>query len=720
MVLVKRCIKRLKSTLFYKGILKQGFIYVTILALLLMGVHHKSITLVLLLIGYLCYLFKMNRKCALFAVFIIVFVLMNYCTRRMYFHSLYQEQYVGTAIVERSKKVKNNYQIKLKLDKGYVLYYSDIPYQVGDQYYIEGRVSSFYQEHYPGGFNYYAYSSYQNIYGRIQINEMIFQNHRFSIYYLHNLMDTYFESQFKTEAKGMLKALIIGNKDVFDEELSQSISKIGISHLFVISGLHVNMIALCIGKFLSLFRKKLPKTFEEGITISILFLYYIITGFLISVFRVVFGSILKLINDKLKLELSGFNLSCIQIILILIVNPLYAFQYSFLLSYAISTSIILCSGFLKQEKKPKYAVLNQVKISLLSIVVTIPIATTINPDINFLSLLYNLFYIPLVSYLILPLSFLTAIFSPLEIVYNSIYLLFKQLTLFFSQIRFFSITYPLAPDFVIVIYYMLIYFYLRQKEVGKRKYRFFSIYFVFFLLINGIWINRTYFDFNQEVYFLDLPKGEATFIKEKHNKLNILIDTGEKGYDDIVLFLKKQGIKRLDAIIISHGDSDHNGMLEDLIENFVVKEVWFSVYDQQTKKTAKGIKKKIIDKNQKITFNENLIFEFISPTHDYGSKNKNSLVILARIFQKKYLFTGDIEKNREKDLPYIGSVDYLKVPHHGSNTSSTTNLFDKVDYQYAICMNGYRNSFSFPTPVIEKKYKDKLYVTSKNGTLVVK
>ena len=75
------------------------------------------------------------------------------------------------------------------------------------------------------------------------------------------------------------------------------------------------------------------------------------------------------------------------------------------------------------------------------------------------------------------------------------------------------------------------------------------------------------------VYFLDLPKGEATVVIDKHNKLNVLIDTGEAGYDDILIFLKKKGIKRLDGVIISHGDSDHMGMLEVILKELSLEHV---------------------------------------------------------------------------------------------------------------------------------------------------
>lgn len=97
-----------------------------------------------------------------------------------------------------------------------------------------------------------------------------------------------------------------------------------------------------------------------------------------------------------------------------------------------------------------------------------------------------------------------------------------------------------------------------------------------------MWNNYAIFHNTSDIYFLDLPKGEATVVIDKHNKLNVLIDTGEAGYDDILIFLKKKGIKRLDGVIISHGDSDHMGMLEVILKEFKVKKVFCNKYDTKT------------------------------------------------------------------------------------------------------------------------------------------
>ncbi len=713
---MKPCIRRLKYTSLFKFVSNNAFIYVFLIVLFLITIHQKSIITGIIIILYLLYLLKKSPKCVLYAVLILLIVLVNYSCRSIYFRNLYQENYQGYAKIEQIKKTSKKYQIRFKLKKGYVLYYSEESLSIGSVYYIEGNVQKFYQSHYPGGFNYYQYASFQNLYGTINVEKMIYQKQSFSIYYFNDCFNRYYDTHYKTESVGMIKALTIGSKDSFDKTLNDSISQIGISHLFVISGLHVSLISLAVSKILSLFKKWISSYHQEIITMSILFFYFVITGFLISVFRVVFGAFLKYLNKKMKLEISPVNLLLIQIILLLLYNPFYLFQYSFILSYCIVLSILMVSGFLGKSQKIKTKIFNQLSISLLSILVTLPMVVNINPDINFLAMLYNLFYIPVVSYIMLPLAFLVSFIYPLEPVFNFIYELFKRVTLTLSKVRFFTITYPMVPIEVMILYYGCIYLFFLRKEARKKTIHLVCLFFV----INLVWINISFFHSNQEVFFLDLPKGEAVFIKDAWNQKNILIDTGEAGYNDILLFLKKQGVKRLDSIIISHGDSDHVGMLEELILNFKVKEVIFSGYDSKTYHLTKQIKQKVIKSNQTITFNKNIQMSFLPPTKDYGSTNNNSLVIVATIFQKKYLFTGDIEKEREMDLPTIGAIDYLKVPHHGSNTSSSSALFRKVKFKYAICMNGYQNSYAFPTSVTIKKYQEQLYVTSKEGTIIIK
>ena len=92
----------------------------------------------------------------------------------------------------------------------------------------------------------------------------------------------------------MLKALTIGNKDDMEQTLSNSISNVGISHLFVISGLHVQIIAMFFSKILKLLHVSEKK--QNTLLIAILFTYFVLTGFMISVFRVVYVTLLRYFN----------------------------------------------------------------------------------------------------------------------------------------------------------------------------------------------------------------------------------------------------------------------------------------------------------------------------------------------------------------------------------------------------------------------------------------
>ena len=118
--------------------------------------------------------------------------------------------------------------------------------QCGGIYHLKGELSKGSTAHYQGGFNYHHYLTYQNIIGILNIEKMEYIKKGFSIYQMNEAMNHYFDKVLKTKSAAMIKALTIGNKNDLDESLQQDISNIGISHLFVISGLHINILAMCI------------------------------------------------------------------------------------------------------------------------------------------------------------------------------------------------------------------------------------------------------------------------------------------------------------------------------------------------------------------------------------------------------------------------------------------------------------------------------------------
>ena len=134
----------------------------------------------------------------------------------------------------------------------------------------------------------------------------------------------------------------------------------------------------------------------------------------------------------------------------------------------------------------------------------------------------------------------------------------------------------------------------------------------------------------------------------------------------------------------------------------------------------------LLKANDKITLRD-IELKVLSPTKDYQNSNNNSLVILANLFGKKYLFTGDITKVVEEKIELTkDDVDILKVAHHGSNTSSSLSFLNKIGFdisnpnKIAICMNGYLNQFSFPHSNTVYNIQTKLYITSYSKTICIR
>lgn len=709
--------RRLKLTLLFNT-LKNNYIIIVLFFIINLLIYKKYYLLIIIDLIYFIYIIFKDKLLAL-VIFILLFVLFsNILIRNIIFKKSIVNNIEDTLKVINVTKTEDKYKVYFKYNNVLILAYTKDSYEIGCKYYIKGNVELASKAHYKGGFDYYDYLKNQNIIGLLTIEKSSFIKKGLSIYQINYYVKTYIDNILDTKASGMIKALTIGDKDNFDNDLLNNINKIGISHLFVISGLHVNIISLFVMIILN--KIKVTDTKKNIINIFILFIYYLISGLLISVLRVILGYFLKFVNKLYNYELNNTDLMMINIILVLLINPLNAFKYSFILSYVISTSIIICSKILNSKGKLKN-IKSSLKVSVLSVVVTLPIVIKINPTINLLCIIYNIFYIPFVTYIMLPFSFLTIFIPFIEEGYLFIYQLFEVITTFFANIKILNITFPYINSFILINYYLLLYLIFSKIE-NKRKC--ICEMCTFLILLIG-WNNISIFNIHDDVYFLDLPKGEATFIKKSFNRCNILIDTGENGYDDIIHFLKSIGIKRLDIIFISHSDSDHLGMLDEIIEEFKVKNIFYNLYDKKTKQIADfyHIRNSGLKYNSEIKIKD-IYFKIISPKKDYNDTNNNSLVMYANIFNVTYLLTGDITTQVEDELDLTKyNIDVLKLAHHGSNTSTSIKFLNQIGFDkkgISICMNGYKNTFSFPTKNTVNKIKGPLYITSDTKTLCIR
>ncbi len=244
------------------------------------------------------------------------------------------------------------------------------------------------------------------------------------------------------------------------------------------------------------------------------------------------------------------------------------------------------------------------------------------------------------------------------------------------------------------------------------------------------------------VYFLDVGQGDSIFIHTPNGK-NILIDAGpvDEGFDagkEIVLpFLRKKNVKRIDTIVASHAHGDHIGGLPSIMEELPVGEVldtgfvYPSPFYEKFLKTinAKKIPYRIVQKDDVLKWDPDLSVKVLSPRrgHFFEDPNNNSIVIRMVYKNMSFMFAGDAEDLAEYEIisnykkSDLASV-ILKVPHHGSHTSSTDVFLEAVQPEVGVIMAGRFNRFHLPNKAILKRYADygiELHRTDTEGTIFI-
>lgn len=197
------------------------------------------------------------------------------------------------------------------------------------------------------------------------------------------------------------------------------------------------------------------------------------------------------------------------------------------------------------------------------------------------------------------------------------------------------------------------------------------------------------------VSFINVGSADCTLIK--CGDKSVLIDGGTNLVTDkITAYLKRSSVTHLDAVIVSHPDSDHIGSLPDIIDEFGTDVVYFGKYSDNHKtpeyeKLVNSIKenniKTVIPVSDKSVEIGNMTFKFYQPENDFGNTNDNSLVTMLEYDEKRFLFTGDISSKREESMVNSDKelkCDVLKVAHHGSKYSSSEDFLAKASPETAV------------------------------------
>lgn len=493
-----------------------------------------------------------------------------------------------------------------------------------------------------------------------------------------------------------LNSFILGDNSYLDDTVITSYRINGISHLFSISGMHITLLSTLLLKLLSKIFKS--KKVIYILVSSFLIFYMFLIDFTPSVIRAV---LLFIILNFTKNKASSALIIILSILLI--INPYYIYDLGFKYSFIVSFFLIRFNYLFN-----KNYFYNLILISLIAFLASIPIQINNFFSINLLTIINNIIFVPLVSIIIFPFSLLTFLLKPLIPVLDFLMNIFEHLSIFMSKFNIQMII-PKMPIFLIIIYYILLY------NLNK-------INFVIILFFLFIYSNIKYFNPRCEVTFLDVGQGDSIFISLPYNKGNILIDTGGNLFSDknyisnniTIPYLKSIGVKKLDYLIITHGDADHAKEALNIINNIKVDRILLNNYNNEleSKLDGKNIDNTILNING---------YKFRIFNYRNTIENNDSLIVYTIISNYKLLFMGDATYLEEKMLLEdfnIRDIDILKVGHHGSKTSSSKEFIEKLKPTYSIISVGENNMYGHPNKEVLKNLNaSKILRTDLSGTI---
>ncbi|WP_246940529.1 DNA internalization-related competence protein ComEC/Rec2 [Bacillus pinisoli] len=537
------------------------------------------------------------------------------------------------------------------------------------------------------------------------------------------------ESSLPTPLNGFVQALVFGGRANIDEQLLIAYQELGLIHLLAISGMHVGLISGTV--YLLLIRIGVVKERSISIIMLLIPIYTILAGAAPSVVRAGIMTLLVLIKARFRfIPFTTLDLISIAFLIMVMVNPYYVFDVGFQLSFVVSLALILSSQtIIAKVTQPVYQLL---LVSTIAQISSTPLVLYHFYQFSLLSIPLNLLYVPIITFILLPLCVLLYFFLQWDIVLspfieyaNQFLLYLNKFALLLSSNDWHIIVLGKPTSWLLALYILAvcITFILLEKTLKWSSFIPILLVLIFHYFIPFV-------DSKGEVTMMDVGQGDSILIELPFRREVYLIDTGgtvtyglekwqEKshpysiGKDTIIPYLKSRGIRKISKLILTHPDQDHIGETLILMESLRMEELLIGSYHTLTEleveifKEAK--KRKIVVKRVKAGDSWGISdsrFQVLAPFKIHEQENNASIVLAAILGNKTWLFTGDIEKEAEEDLikryPKL-DVDILKVAHHGSQTSTNSEFLAVTKPEIAIISAGNKNRFGHPHPsVIER------------------
>lgn len=646
----------------------------------------------------------------------------------------------------------------------------------GSRVQVTGKLRYFDRARNPGNFDQRAYYRRQKIHASVWIDAVLKNrgekgHWRERIWCLRENWKEMLIRQIGNEKGGVLTAMLLGDRSAMNPEIKELYQVNGIAHVLAISGLHLSFLGTGLYQFLRRTSGSYPIGCAGGILA--LSLYVLLVGKSVSVERAFIMFLFRVGADASGRKYDNPTALAVAAACVLTGQPLYLKDAGFWMSFGAVLAMLLV--FPLFEGLP----FQNVWAGLSTQILLLPVLLTTYFEISLLSLVLNLFVIPLLTILLLMAvlaSFLWLIF------WQGTGLLLKccgwiltiyekscDLALMFPWAR---VTTGKPEVWQCALYYLIVGFLIvwakkkrrMEKEekgggkteenvmkAGRKKAGSAAV------LVTGIVTAAAILTIPQNVFsgvqvtMLDVGQGDCIFIRTPERRA-YLIDGGSSdvknaGKYRIEPYLKSQGIKNLDCVFVTHGDGDHIDAIEEMLKRRSVgvriKSLILppqSVWDEKLLHLAEtgqvcGAKIRIMEKGKQLLEKSGKeVCRIVCLGPDAGQKaepgNEASMVLALEYQKRRFLFTGDVEGTGEETLTqelkeHYQNVqwEFLKAAHHGSKNSTKESFLEVVHPKYTLISSGRNNRYGHPHKETLKrleKYGSRLYGTAGSGAVTIR
>jgi len=615
-----------------------------------------------------------------FFISMIIFVSgLIYITSKINDHQFTNKEI--TIIDKQMQTYRYQYIVKDHLIK--YTYYSHVDYSIGTKLRIDGEFLPFNKNTIPQGFHPKQYYLSKGIVGRLDQVTVIEIDEKESFKeWFYDLKETYHD----TEIEPLIDAFIFD-----DQKELRTFSFEWLFYLFSVSGLHIFTLSQLIIYFFKIRQMK----FQLYIRLFIVLLFFIFQPSHYSIIRLLFMNIALLFLMMLRFQIPKYVILGMIWILILMFQPYKVYDIGLLISFFLVMNI-----YISIEEK-SHPILNQYHI----IVLASSLIFLFNGRLMFIPMILMPIIVFIVMYTIFIPTFLMFILQ-IDIAFfinwfEKIFNLFKVIHNYIGVIQL-----PTPSNVLVSIAFIIIFFNhlsSSKKVIVKRM----ITMIIFFLFIGKLFLLSQ----TPILIFLDVGQGDATVYTDKN--CVVVIDA----FSNVESYLRSKGKQHIDYLFLTHSDLDHVKEAKSLVENMQVKHIITSPYQE-----IENIQTSTIYQFPTTFFCGEIRIDLIGPVDTMFDDNDDSLIILIHFLGKKILFTGDASKERERQiLTFINDdIDVLKVGHHGSNTSTSSELLHALNPEFGIISTSINNRYGMPHQEVINQLKAfhiKYYITSIDGSI---